>query len=136
MNIKIKESSENQLNNKYKQIQVSSENLGKYTSLEWSFVQVSGDGIVYHSEDALEGVFLNYIEPESPTINIKLPSFGEYEIKIVLKTTLVATKEVETYTIDDNGDPVLEVVSGEHPSQEYAESSTITLTYKEDDDWV
>lgn len=104
MKIKIQESLENTALNPIKKVNAKFISTGDEIPL-WSFKLLSGNQQIFHSGNAEEGVFLNYGNPLSPTIEITLPTQGNYEIQLVAKVTTYAIEEVKLVELDENNLP-------------------------------
>ena len=137
MEIKVKESAENQLNDPIKKVNAKLTGLvdDTYQELLWSFSIISGNENVVHSADVGPGGYLNY-DSSSPTIDLTLPETGEYVVKILAKATTPEEGTIRNLTYHANGDvEVVETVGTVYRISEL-ESSQLNLKYVLDNQWV
>ena len=134
MQIQVRENINNSGNNQRKKIDV---NLPDKTTtvdgeeISWSFVEVSSDTNIYHSTDAAEGTFLNYLDPLSPDMEILMETYGTCTIKLICCLSYPEDKIVENRELDENGNIITSEETIQIYRKETFESDEIILNYVE-----
>ena len=136
MEIKVKESLENRLNNPQKQVFLKLVgDTTDYSRLVWGFDIVSGATGVTHSSDSGVNVFLNYDTTE-PVMELNLPSAGTYVVKFIVNISFPEDGNITSLEYHANGHvETIESVGTVMKSYFYT-SNELTLNYVVDGDWI
>lgn len=136
MEIKIKESLENRLNESLKSVNaILTQSPVEYSDLVWTFNVVSGNTSVLHSENTARNIYLNYDTTE-PTLNLILPEVGVYEIEVMAKVKIPEDGIITSLEYHANGYIETIETPGTVLRQHMFSSNTITLNYITDNGWT
>ena len=136
MEIRVRESTENQLEKNEKKVVVQIINGHSNTECQnLTFHDILGSNAeIFHSGNSKEGNFLNYGNSNNMIMTIKLPIVGPkiYKIKVLLQSDYKTSEEVVSHTVNSNGEISTSSLLQETIKTSYANSGILVLEYNTD----